>query len=303
MQIGIPRALYYFDYYPLWETFFTELGFDVCVSPPTNKEILHWGLSTCVDGACLSLKSYVGHCQALARQGVDLLFIPQIISVFKREYTCPNFLGLPDLVHQYLPETVQLESPVIDRREGELALSGYFQTGQKFATYPRVIRAWQKALRAQRNFALSQEKQLNYSSSKKVTILLLGPRYLTDDSFLNGNLREHLENLGVQVFSPWHLADSTTFQASSTLKKRPFWTGVRRSVGALLYLLDRLDGVVSVAPFGCGAESMLGHLIDREVAGKGVAHLELIVDEHTSEVGLITRLEAFYDLLERKKSG
>jgi predicted nucleotide-binding protein (sugar kinase/HSP70/actin superfamily) len=34
-----------------------------------------------------------------------------------------------------------------------------------------------------------------------------------------------------------------------------------------------------------------------------VAMLDLIVDEHTSEVGIITRLEAFCDLLERKKSG
>lgn len=303
-QIGIPRALFYFDYFPLWQKFFEELGLEVVASPPTNKEILHWGLSTCVDGACLAMKSYVGHCQALAKQGVELLFVPQIISVYRREYTCPNFLGLPDLIRQYLPASIHLESPILDGRKGERALTrGYLQAGRKYASNSQVKKAWQEALEAQKNFELANRRNLNAPSKKKLTILFLGPRYLTDDSFLNGNLKARLEKLGANALTAQQLADSITFQASSVLAKRPFWTGARRSIGALEFLMKRLDGVVSIAPFGCGAESMLGTLIERQVRNQGIAHLELNIDEHTSEVGLITRLEAFCDLLERKKSG
>ncbi len=32
--VGIPRALYYFHFHPLWESFLTGLGFEVVVSPP-----------------------------------------------------------------------------------------------------------------------------------------------------------------------------------------------------------------------------------------------------------------------------
>jgi hypothetical protein len=86
-KIGIPRALYYFHFFPLWETFLAELGFEPVVSPPTNQDILQRGLSTCVESACLPLKAFVGHATFLVEQGLDLLFVPQVISVFRKEYT------------------------------------------------------------------------------------------------------------------------------------------------------------------------------------------------------------------------
>lgn len=44
MRIGIPRALYYYRYYPLWQTFFQSLGCEVVFSDPTTKETLDNGL-------------------------------------------------------------------------------------------------------------------------------------------------------------------------------------------------------------------------------------------------------------------
>jgi len=35
IKIGIPGALLY---YPMWQTFFEELGAEVVVSPPTTQE-------------------------------------------------------------------------------------------------------------------------------------------------------------------------------------------------------------------------------------------------------------------------
>ena len=276
----------------------------VVISPPTNQEILELGLATCVDGACLALKSFVGHSQALVRQGVNMLFAPQIISVYRKEYTCPGFLGLPDLVRQYIPRTVQLESPTLDARKGEMGfVKGYWQLGRKYSSWSRVRKAWKIAIEAQHDFELKQWQRLQSGFDRSLNILLLGPRYLTDDAYLNGNIINHLEKLGAEVVTAWWLPDSITFAASSVLKKRPFWTGTRRSIGALEHLMNSLDGVINISPFGCGAESMLSILVGHRIGGERMAHLELNIDEHTSEVGLITRLEAFCDLLERKKSG
>jgi predicted nucleotide-binding protein (sugar kinase/HSP70/actin superfamily) len=36
MKIGIPRALLFYHFYPLWKTFFENLGFQVILSPETN---------------------------------------------------------------------------------------------------------------------------------------------------------------------------------------------------------------------------------------------------------------------------
>src|SRR5690554_6653690 len=101
--IGIPRGLYYFQQHPFWLTFFKELGVPTVVSPPTNKHILDLGASRAVDGCCLPLKVYLGHVLTLLEQGVRTFFVPRIISVARREYICPYFLGLPDFIAHYLP--------------------------------------------------------------------------------------------------------------------------------------------------------------------------------------------------------
>ena len=43
MKIGIPRALLYYRYGVLWETFFRELGMETVLSPHTNKNLLDAG--------------------------------------------------------------------------------------------------------------------------------------------------------------------------------------------------------------------------------------------------------------------
>ena len=40
MKIGIPRGLLYYYYFPLWKTFYENLGFKIILSPETNKSIL-----------------------------------------------------------------------------------------------------------------------------------------------------------------------------------------------------------------------------------------------------------------------
>mgnify|MGYP000850958418 CR=1 FL=1 len=272
------------------------------VSPPTNKQILEWGLTTCVDGACLAIKSYVGHSQALVRQGTRLLFVPQIISISRKEYTCPNFLGLPDLLKQYLPPSIEMLSPTLDARKSERALrQSYLRLGLQFTSLVTVKQAWNRAVEGQRAWEQSAYNEL--PSEDMLQILVLGPRYLTDDPFLSGNLRAHLESLGAQVYTASQVPDEISLELCKSVNKRLFWSGSRRSMGTLEHFLHKLDGVINVAPFGCGAESLVGVLLTRRAREHQIAMLDLTVDEHTSEVGMITRLEAFCDLLERKKSG
>ena len=43
MRIGIPRALSFYNYYPFWHGFFTNLGFEVVLSGKTTKSIVSSG--------------------------------------------------------------------------------------------------------------------------------------------------------------------------------------------------------------------------------------------------------------------
>ena len=61
IKVGIPRALLYYQYYPMWKSFFEKLGAEIVVSPLTNKAILNFGVSRAVADTCLPVKILLGH--------------------------------------------------------------------------------------------------------------------------------------------------------------------------------------------------------------------------------------------------
>lgn len=64
-SIGIPRSMLFYRYRHLWQGFFTRLGQEVSLSPPTTQGTVDMGSSLAVDEACLSLKVFLGHVQSL----------------------------------------------------------------------------------------------------------------------------------------------------------------------------------------------------------------------------------------------
>jgi hypothetical protein len=61
--------------------------------------------------------------------------------------------------------------------------------------------------------------------------------------------------------------------------------------GARMIRQDPRLHAIYLTNHGCGPDTILAHLFEQEMAGKPYLHLE--VDEHASEVGVATRLEAF----------
>lgn len=66
--------------------------------------------------------------------------------------------------------------------------------------------------------------------------------------------------------------------------------------------VNRLDGVIQVLPFTCMPEIVAKSLLPDLSRRYDLPILSLVLDEHSAEAGLLTRLEAFVDLLYRKKS-
>ena len=65
---------------------------------------------------------------------------------------------------------------------------------------------------------------------------------------------------------------------------------------------DHYDGVVHVSPTGCMPEISIRPILRRVSQDYDIPVLELSFDEHSSHVGVVTRLEAFVDILrERRK--
>jgi predicted nucleotide-binding protein (sugar kinase/HSP70/actin superfamily) len=68
------------------------------------------------------------------------------------------------------------------------------------------------------------------------------------------------------------------------------------------YAREEYDGVIHLSPFTCMPEIIAKSILPRVSEEEDIAVLSLTVDEHTGEAGVITRMEAFIDLLAQKNS-
>src|SRR4030066_2038916 len=101
-SVGIPRILFFHELYPLWKAFFTELGFQVILSDPTNRHIIRQGVENIVEEPCLPIKMAHGHMLNLLEKEPDLIFLPvqctmeKLTDDFKKSWNCPLTQSLPD---------------------------------------------------------------------------------------------------------------------------------------------------------------------------------------------------------------
>ena len=55
-KIGFPRVLaQYYEMFPFWSAFWSELGYEIVLSDPTIKKIIHYGVENAVAETCFPL--------------------------------------------------------------------------------------------------------------------------------------------------------------------------------------------------------------------------------------------------------
>ncbi|MHB8171428.1 MAG: acyl-CoA dehydratase activase-related protein [Thermincolia bacterium] len=323
-RVGIPRALLYYTYYPLWREFFTSLGAEVMVSSPTTKGIVNQGVKKAVDEACLPVKLYYGHVIDLIGK-VDYLFLPRMVSVEAKTYICPKFLGLPDMIRHNVDNLPTLIDVNINRHKNDKQLYGaVYQVGKIFSANPfNIYTAFNRALKVQNRYetllqqgilpfeALSVlergvgegEETATPQQGMELNIALVGHPYNIYDNYISMNLIEKLKTMGAMVMTPEAVAPEVVEGEANKLPKKMFWNMGKKMVGSAYHFLNRpdVDGIIHLAAFGCGPDSFTGELVEREVRRKKtVPFLNLTIDEHTGEAGIVTRLEAFVDMIRWK---
>ena len=73
-------------------------------------------------------------------------------------------------------------------------------------------------------------------------------------------------------------------------------------IGSSAFERSDVNGMIHVAAFGCGPD-LRPENFERRARAAGMPFLNLTLDEHTGEAGIITRLEAFLDMVRWKTAG
>lgn len=311
MRVGVPRGLsYYRDFVP-WRTFLDALGATVVVSPQTTRATLEAGQAYTVPESCLPLKVLCGQVRALVAR-CDALLIPSVRRYSAGAANCAQIIGLPDVLKAVMEDLPDLIVPEVDLSGGLRSFIGLaLQVGTTFTLSPLLIRnaavaAWESYAQVRHRLQAGRitptdlwdphcadgmrSKALSSATPDGIRVAVVGHPYVLYDEYVNHRLLERLRGLGVHVLTP------------ETLGARPrddYWAFEYEFVGAAEVAVQHhaVNGVIGVMAFGCGPDGVMQERV-RDAGARGrVPVMVVTLDEHAGEAGLVTRLEAFVDML------
>lgn len=147
---------------------------------------------------------------------------------------------------------------------------------------------------------------------------LVGEIYVLLEPFVNHHIAARLGRMGVAVHQEVRLSD---YVCGQLFRQRSYQEGLRRVIAAAAPYLNyfvgghgqktvghaallgaaRCDGVIQVYPFSCMPEIVAKSVLGDVGRDYRLPVLSLPFDQHAGEAGLITRLEAFVDLLRYRR--
>ena len=304
--VGMQRSLYGLHGAILWAHFFDHLGFRLVLTPPTSQRISMIGIETMVAETCYPVKVSHGHVKELLGK-TKYLFLPSFIDMptpepSERGFNCPLVQSNAYMIRSALPvEESNLIDPVINLKQDPdtLAIQLSEQIRKKLKVTRKAINsALQYGLQKQRSFVKSVYSQgmeiLETLEPQEPLIVVTGRPYNLYDERLNLRLGQNLSKIGIKAL-PMDFIDTT----SVSLKDFPsmYW-GLGAQILRTAKLIKEIPNHfgLHLTNFGCGADSFLEHFYKYIMGNK--AYLILELDEHSAVAGVMTRLEAFKNVID-----
>ncbi|MFC1676791.1 acyl-CoA dehydratase activase [Planctomycetota bacterium] len=318
--IGIPSALINWQLLPLFSRFFKGLGFEVVLSGKTNKRIIRMGVESVTAQICFPAKVAFGHVEELIGKNVDHIFLPSIVSMTqsfpenKHNQLCPYVQSLPYQVKTAFADRLgetNLLMPVIQMGQGrkllEQSFAGIAKDLLKGKAKKTVVqKALDEGLTAQQNFEKALKDKgaeiLETRTADRKLFVLVSRPYNGCDDGLNLQLPKKLAELGVDVI-PMDMLDLGAAElGDKDLHRETYWSYGQKILRAaeIIKKDDSLFGIY-LSNFACGPDSFIQTFFKDIMGRKPCLQLEL--DEHSADAGVITRLEAFLESLKHYQQG
>ena len=165
-------------------------------------------------------------------------------------------------------------------------------------------------------------KKIQIDKKKKVPVVfLIGEFFVLLDPYTNQHIEKELGEMGVEVrrqimFSGWleHVLKPSIFykkeshreravKNASKYMKRAIGGECIETIGDTVYAAKNgIDGVIHLMPFSCMPEIVSQNILSKVSREENIPVLSLVLDEQTGKAGYVTRIEAFIDLVKRRKN-
>ncbi|HIQ21977.1 MAG TPA: hypothetical protein EYH34_12200, partial [Planctomycetes bacterium] len=296
-RIGIPRALTTHSLFPLYATFFQQLGMDVILSgiDPAGWWKAH-------SGFCFPVQLAHGAVLDLVKKGVKTVFLPHVNRMpnpraGRDSFLCPVTQASPYFIAKAFPE-VTFVSPMLNFAHGyetcdELVDAVSFQLDvprtEAEAAYRQAVEVQEAAERRLRE--LGREALEEALADGRTTILLVGRAYNAFPPEASQSVGRKLASMGVRVIPGDCLPPERTGPTSW------HYPNIILNVVELACRHPHLF-LLYVSNFSCTIDAFVHSMLASRLESK--PYLILEIDAHTADAGVQTRLEAFLDIIENR---
>jgi predicted nucleotide-binding protein (sugar kinase/HSP70/actin superfamily) len=320
-----------------WRTFFKNIDLNVLISPLTNRQIVAQGTKASDTESCFSSKVFLGHVLELEdkvdyifiprmiRNKIGLEYCPKFFAlsdiaalVIKTPIIFPKIDFKKESLDkvafkigkQFCNDPEKIKKAInkgkreIEKREAK----------KKQSFYKKIKSQRKKIVFISHPYILYDE-YVNLGIEKKINDLGMELIYIDEiplkqDRSLNNKMGfiEKLTHDEIAAkdseFPNWHweFGRDITEQVQKIIKisllaKVNETNDDNLKAESLALSLLKLSGAIEVSAFQCGCDSVLKEFIEKMFKQRKIPFLYLLVDEHTAEAGLQTRLEAFVDTI------
>ncbi|MDR2934395.1 MAG: acyl-CoA dehydratase activase-related protein, partial [Candidatus Adiutrix sp.] len=280
-------------------------------SKPTDKDIIRQGCEKTGGEFCFPIKAAHGHLADLLERRLDYIFLPSAVNLPPGDEggekspdtaSCPYVQALPYFAGAALNlAPPRLVGGPVFFGEGDatlfrslVGLAKPLGLGQA-----EIKTAMFQALLAQDLFSrrlLEKGREvLDSLGPEELALVVVARPYNGFDPGLNLRLNRKLAELGLLGLP----MDFLPLKAGAEAAAHYWRYGQKITAAADFIARDPRLAAVYISNFGCGPDSFILHFFKHRLGGR--PFLEIEIDEHSSDVGAVTRLEAFLDSLAARR--
>lgn len=291
-QVGIPRVLNMFENYPFWHTFFTELKYQVVLSPTSTRKIYELGIESIPsESECYPAKLAHGHVSWLIKQGVKFIFYPCI--PYEREefedsinhYNCPIVTSyaenIKNNVDELQDESIVFRNPFMAFTNEEVLTKRLIE---EFPDIPEsevtaaAAMAWKELADCREDIKKKGEETLEYlKETGRRGIVLAGRPYHIDPEIHHG-IPDLINSYGIAVLTEDSISHLAPIERP--LRVNDQWMYHTRLYAAANYVktTENLD-LIQLNSFGCGLDAVTTDEVYEILAHSGKIYTCLKIDE------------------------
>ena len=314
--VGIARGLNMFENYPLWHTFFTELGYSVVLSAPSSKTIYEKGLESIPsESECYPAKLMHGHIMDLVEKDVDFIFYPCIpydareFDGTDNHYNCPIVASYPENIKNNVEPirdgSMPFVRPFLTLHDTKVLTGQLIETFKPKGIPEKEIRhAVKKAYAELTHFRHKMQKEgervlHEVKSGKYPGIVLAGRPYHADHEIHHG-IPAIINQLGFAVLTEDAIAHLDSDYKRLRILDQWVYHSRLYAAAQVVGETDNLE-LVQLNSFGCGLDAITTDQVEEILKAYGKTYTVIKIDEVSNLGAARIRLRSLKAAIDERK--